>query len=52
VARTTGKTIGLERIPPGLTKIAAQAKKGTKSLEASLVFDVKPGLQECRLTLA
>jgi hypothetical protein len=52
VARSTGKAIGLERVPPGLTKVAARAKKGTKVLDASTVVDVKSGLQECRLTLS
>jgi hypothetical protein len=52
VARSTGKAIGIERIPPGLTTIAARSKKGTKVLDASMVIDVKPGLQECRLTLS
>lgn len=50
VARSTGKTIGLERLPPGATRIAVRATKGTKALEASTVIDVKPGIQDCRLT--
>jgi len=52
VARTTGKTIGLERVSPGPTKIAARAKKGTKVLDVSTIIDVKPGLQDCKLTLS
>lgn len=52
VARSTGKTVGLERIPPGPTKIEARAKKGTKVLDASTVIDVKAGLQDCKLTLS
>ena len=52
VARSTGKEMGVERLPTGLTKISARAKKGTKVLDASTVIDVKPGLQPCRLTFS
>jgi hypothetical protein len=51
-AKSTSKTIGLERIPPGPTRIGARAKKGTKVLDAAVIVDVKPGLQECKLPLS
>jgi hypothetical protein len=46
-----GKTLGLDHVPPGLRRISAQAKKGAKNLEAAIVVDVKPGLQDVRITL-
>jgi len=51
-ARSRGKIIGIERVPPGPRRISARAKKGTKELETSIVVDVKPGLQDVRVTLA
>jgi len=51
-ARSRGKIIGIERVPPGPRRISARAKKGTKELETSTVVDVKPGLQDVRVTLA
>jgi hypothetical protein len=40
-----------KRRPPGPRRISARAKKGTKELETSTVVDVKPGLQDVRVTL-
>jgi len=51
-ARSRGKAIAVERVPPGLKKIAARAMKGTKVLETAVVVDVKPGLQDVKLSLA
>jgi hypothetical protein len=51
VARSRGKTIALERVVPGLRKISAHAKKGTKDVETAVMVDVKPGLQELELLL-
>lgn len=50
-ARSRGKLIAIERVPPGPRKIGARAKKGAKDLETTLIVDVKPGLQEVRLML-
>jgi hypothetical protein len=52
VARSRGKAIALERLVPGLRKISAHAKKGTKDVETALMVDVKPGLQELQLVLS
>jgi hypothetical protein len=49
--RSRGKIIGVERVPPGPRKIGARAKKGSKELETTLIVDVKPGLQDVRVTL-
>jgi hypothetical protein len=51
-ARSRGKLIALERMPPGPTKISARAKKGAKELETSVTVDVKPGVQEVKLVLS
>ena len=51
-ARSRGKTIAVERVAPGQRRISAQAKKGTKELEASIMRDVKPGLQDFKITLS
>jgi len=52
VARSSGRTIAIERVVPGLRKISAHAKKGTKDLETARMVDVKPGLQELELVLS
>ena len=52
VARSRGKTIALARVVPGLRKISAHAKKGTKEVETALMVDVKPGLQDLKLVLS
>jgi len=52
MARSRGKTIALERVVPGLRKISAHAKKGTKDVETAIMVDVKPGLQELELILS
>jgi len=49
-ARNTAKLLALERVPPGIRKISAHARQGTKQLEASQ-FEVKSGLQDFRITL-
>jgi hypothetical protein len=50
-ARSTGKLIALERVTPGMRKISWHAQKGDKKLEATQMIDVRPGLQEFRLSL-
>ena len=50
-ARSRGKLIALDPRPPGPTKISARAKKGAKELETSVTVDVKPGVQEVKLSL-
>jgi hypothetical protein len=52
VARSSGRTIAIERVVPGLRKISAHAKKGTKDVETARMVDVKPGLQELELVLS
>jgi hypothetical protein len=52
VVATPGKTVAIERVPPGPKRISAKAKKGEKVLETSMVVDVKPGIQDVRLPLA
>jgi hypothetical protein len=52
VARTPGKTLAIERVPPGPKVVSAKAKRGDKILETSMAVDVKPGIQEVRLALA
>jgi hypothetical protein len=51
-ARSIGKLIALERVTPGMRKISGRAQKGDKELEASQMVDVRPGLQEFRLSLS
>lgn len=51
VARSSGKTIAIDRVAPGLRKISVHAKKGQKDLETARMIDVKPGLQELELAL-
>jgi len=51
VVRSTGKTIAIDRVAPGLRKISVHAKKGQKDLETARMVDVKPGLQELELVL-
>ena len=51
VARSSGKTIAIDRVAPGLRKISVHAKKGQKDLETARMVDVKPGLQELELAL-
>jgi len=52
VARSSGKTIAVDRVVPGLRKISAHAKKGGKDLEIARMVDVKPGLQDLELVLS
>lgn len=49
--RRRSKTVALEKITPGPTKIAATANKDGSVLEGEVIIDVKPGVQEARLTL-
>ena len=51
VARSSGKTIAIDRVAPGLRKISVHAKKGQKDLETARMIDIKPGLQELELAL-
>jgi AcrR family transcriptional regulator len=51
VVRSSGKTIAIDRVAPGLRKISVHAKKGQKDLETARMIDVKPGLQELELAL-
>ena len=51
-ARSRGKIIAIERVATGPRKISARAKKGAKELETSTIVDVKPGLQDVRVTLS
>jgi hypothetical protein len=52
VVRSHGKTIAVDRVPPGIRKISAQAQKGEKKFAASKMVEVKPGgLQELPLSL-
>jgi hypothetical protein len=52
VVRSTGKTIAIDRVAPGLRKISAHAKKGTKDVETARMVDVRPGLQDLELVLS
>jgi len=52
VTRSSGKTIAIDRVVPGLRKISAHAKKGEKDLETARMVDVKPGLQDLELVLS
>jgi hypothetical protein len=52
VARTRGKTVALDHVALGLRKFSLHSRKGEKELEASLVSEVKPGLQGLRLSLS
>ena len=52
VTRSSGKTIAIDRVVPGLRKISAHAKKGEKDLETARMVDVKPGLQDLELALS
>ena len=52
VARSSGKTIAVDRVVPGLRKISAHAKKGGKDLEIARMVDVKPGLQDLEFVLS
>jgi hypothetical protein len=50
--RSRGKQIALDRMPPGPARISARASKAGKPLETSVTVDVKPGVQELKLTLS
>jgi hypothetical protein len=52
VAHSSGKMIAIDRVVPGLRKISAHAKKGTKDIETARMVDVRPGLQELELVLS
>ena len=52
VARSPGKQIALDRLPPGPTTIAARARKGDRQLATSVTVDVKPGVQDLKLALS
>jgi hypothetical protein len=52
VARSSGKTIAVDRVVPGLRKISAHAKKDGKDLEIARMVDVKSGLQDLELVLS
>jgi hypothetical protein len=51
VVRSPGRLIAIDKVVPGPRRIGARAKKGSKELEASLIIDVKPGLQDVKLPL-
>ena len=50
-ARSTGKVIALAEVKSGLRKVAVQATKAQRQLMASVIVDVKPVLQELKITL-
>jgi len=52
VARSSGKAIAIDRIVPGLRKISAHAKRGSKDVETARMVDVRPGLQDLELILS
>jgi hypothetical protein len=52
VARTRNKTAALDRVRPGLRKFFARSKKAGKEIETSLMVEVKPALQELKLSLS
>jgi hypothetical protein len=52
MARSGSKQIALEHVTTGIRKISGQAKKGDKTLEASQMVDVKPGLQDFRISFS
>jgi hypothetical protein len=52
VARSSGKAIAIDRVVPGLRKISARAKRGSKDVETARMVDVRPGLQELELVLS
>ena len=49
-ARSFGKSVAVENVPPGIRKFSAQAK-GAKTIEASQMVEIKPGLQNLTLAL-
>jgi hypothetical protein len=49
-ARSRGRTLALERVTPGLRRVTARAMKEGKDVEASFLVEVKPGLQDLKLT--
>jgi hypothetical protein len=51
-ARSRGKLIALDPRPPGPVKVSVRARKGSKELETSLTVDLKPGVQELKLSLS
>jgi len=50
-ARSNGKSVAIESVPPGIRKFSAQAQKGANKLEASQMVEIKPGLQNLTLAL-
>jgi hypothetical protein len=50
-AHSSGKSVAIESVPPGIRKLSAQAQKGPKKLEASQMVEIKPGLQDLTLAL-
>jgi hypothetical protein len=51
-AKSAGKTIALEHVTTGIRKVTARALKGTKVLEAAVMVEIKPGLQDVKITIA
>jgi hypothetical protein len=52
VARTHGKTVGVDRIATGSRKISARSKKGSKGVETSRMVEIRPGIQDVPLALS
>ncbi|MDB4890484.1 MAG: hypothetical protein JWL61_2339 [Gemmatimonadetes bacterium] len=50
-AKSTGTTIALEHVATGMRKISARALKGAKVIEAAVMVEIKPGLQDVRIAL-
>ena len=49
--RSSGKSLAIESVPPGVRKVSAQAQKGARKPEASQMVEIKPGLQNVTLAL-
>jgi hypothetical protein len=52
LARTRLRTVPLDRLVPGIAKFEVSARKGTEAREGSLLFELKPGIQEVRIVVA
>jgi len=50
VARSTGNTIAVDNVRVGARKVMARGSVGGKRIEASLMIDVKPGVQQVELS--
>jgi hypothetical protein len=49
--RTRSKNVAFDRVAPGLRKFSLRSKKGANDVETSHIVEVRPGLQELKLSL-